>query len=203
MVKNDIGECGHSEQVRGQGPLLVNRPLIAYAGGHAQQANGHKIGIISVQRIAVMVAHNHCGQGMSLGIFVAQKGGKLNKVRILFQILVCIHREKPLAGRLVHHSVPGGGKVVDPGEVDEDISILFRNLPASIGRTSVRHDQLGGDSVPQGLEVFQTMFDTANIIFEDNANGQQRRFLFHIRFLLMPELWENRRWSSGFPIAPP
>ena len=88
----------------------------------------------------------------------------------------------------------GGGKIINPGEVDKDIGVLFRHLPAAVGGAGVRNHKLCGHGVPQGLKGFQAPLDAADVIFKNNPNGYQGGRHSNFSPFRLWGAWEKRRF---------
>lgn len=117
-------------------------------------------------------------------LFAPQEIHKLPEVRI--QPLIGIYRETPFSRTAVQHNVAGGGKIIDPWEIKQDVRILLCHGPASVGRPGVGHDQLTGDGSPQRGQGLQAPCEAADVILKmipiDNSG------LFIARLLQKNEL---------------
>ena len=153
-------------------PSLVDGPLVPQPGGHAQQPHAHGIRVSFVQAYGGVVSDHHRAE-VRLPL-VPQKSGQLGDVPV--QPLVAVDGEMPGSGAAVHHRVAGGGKIVDPREVEQNIRVPRRDLPAAVGGAGVRHHQLAGNGLPQRRQGLQAPLDTADLILEDDADGQDGLF---------------------------
>ena len=158
LVHRHIAVMVDQRILKRQGPHICKRPRLMDGSGianpctHTQQPPGHEHTITLGEVIAVVIA---LSQSADIPVLAAVGGKEIDQIGdILVQPLVRIQRQKPGPGAAVHHGVPGGGKIVDPGEIEQNIRIFFRDLPASVIRSGVSHHQLAGDGFPQGLERF-------------------------------------------------
>ena len=131
-----------------------------------------KIGIGGVLQVkAQIVPHSDAAQGRLLTGWKLEK--RLEAGQIPVQVFIRVHAEIPRAGAAVHYRVAGGGEVVNPRKVEQDIGIPLRHLPGAVGGAGVGDHQLTGIGVPQGLEGLEAPFNTPDFILYNHADGEQ------------------------------
>ncbi|MEO2778428.1 hypothetical protein ABHB30_09905 [Flavonifractor plautii] len=148
--------------------IFMNRPLITQlAAASASHAHGKKIAIGAQMFILIIALYDTCHIILA-ALFAPQEIHKLPEVRI--QPLIGIYRETPFSRTAVQHNVAGGGKIIDPWEIKQDVRILLCHGPASVGRPGVGHDQLTGDGSPQRGQGLQAPCEAADVIFKNDSD---------------------------------
>ena len=170
----------------------MDGPRITGVVGHAGQPKAKAV-LRRVLHLRIRIAEDihaapQIGIRVRAGEKVQQGGGRADHV------LVSIHHQGPCSGAPVQHRIPGGGKVINPGEIKENIRIPLRHLPGAVGGAGVGDHQLAGGGVPQGLESLKTPLNAADLIFDNHTDGQQR--LFHGGHFLSC-------WWGGIPFPYP
>ena len=155
------------------GKALVDASLIVDARIQSGQPLRDKIGVFSMLQIGgivVALVDKQC-----LRPLLGRQMRELNQLMdIRVQILVSIHGKIPFPVASLHHRVAGSGKVIHPRKVKYLIGIAFRHLPGPVIGAGVGYDHLAGQYVPQGLECLKAFFNTADLVFYNQSNGQKR-----------------------------
>lgn len=186
-------------------PVLVDPPGEPPPRGPADQAHDGQVAKLPQVRRVVVADHQQPAVPALPGGLL-QEADQLGNIPV--QPLVTVELQVPGPGAALQHRVPGGGEVVRPGEVEEDIRVPLRYGPAPVCGSGVRHDELTGHRLPQGPEGFQAPLDAAGLVLKNHADGQNR-LLFHggSPFLLLLGKPSRGRLSekqeSGAGLRPP